>query len=285
MTFILCRIRYLGFGGAFFLCWFVLHAQPEHLPSPLSLNAASVDSMMQVGEELYYNVTYGGFNIGQLHFIISSKVVSNQGSYFVVHGFIDSYRGVPFVNVHTVYEDHITDRMYSKWFFSRTKKGNRWSMASYEFDYPARRLVIEHGIWKGASPLHHDTVGIDTFYQDGLSLLYVARALMVPGAHYHIPSYVSEKSGYTTIDILPQPEHESIDAIEYPVDLIHFKGEAGFIGVFGFQGEFEGWFSNDAAHVPVIAQLKVLIGSVRVELMKWKRPGWLPPKYSEGKEQ
>ena len=272
-------------GAVVFLCCFVLHAQPGGLPLPFTTSTASVDSLMQVGEELYYNVSYGGFNIGQLHFVIASKVASDSGLYYIVHGFIDSYKGVPFVNVHTVYEDHISDKLYSAWFFARTKKGNKWATATYRFNYPARKLVIERGLWKGTAPVRLDTIAIDTFYQDGLSLLYAARALLVPGAHYRIPSYVSENSGYTTIDVLEKPEHESIDAVDYPVSLIHFKGEAGFIGVFGFQGEFDGWFSNDSARVPVIAQLKVLIGSVRVELMKWKRAGWNPPKYTEGKEQ
>jgi hypothetical protein len=243
-----------------------------------------VDSLFQVGEELTYNVTYGGLNIGQLRFKIVDKIVRKNETYFVTHGLIDSYKGVPFVDVHTIYEDHITDRLFSDWFFSRTKKNNRWFTSTCRFDYPSRKIYVDRGVWKSAAPPRTDTVRIDTFYQDGLSLFYFARTIMIPGTHYRIPSYVSEKSGYTTIDVLQQHEHESIDAVDYPVDLIHCKGEAGFIGVFGFKGEFDGWFSNDAAHVPVIAQMKVLIGNVRVELMKWNRRGWNPPKYPEGEK-
>ena len=31
----------------------------------------------------------------------------------------------------------------------------------------------------------------------------------------------------------------------------------------------------------VVAKMKVLIGNIRIELMKWKRAGWAPPRYPE----
>jgi hypothetical protein len=75
-------------------------------------------------------------------------------------------------------------------------------------------------------------------------------------------------------------EHTSVevDAIDYPVDVIGFDGHADFVGIFGLTGGFEGWFSNDEARVPILAKMKVLIGSVTIELMKWSRPGWSPPR-------
>ena len=54
---------------------------------------------------------------------------------------------------------------------------------------------------------------------------------------------------------------------------------AGFIliQIFGLTGVFEGWFSDDAASVPISAKMHVLIGSVRIELLRWKRSNWTPP--------
>jgi hypothetical protein len=76
---------------------------------------------------------------------------------------------------------------------------------------------------------------------------------------------------------------EEVDAIKYPVDVVHFEGEAGFVGIFGLTGGFEGWFSNDAAQVPILARMKVILGSVKIELIKWKRAGWTPPRAGENK--
>ena len=127
----------------------------------------------------------------------------------------------------------------------------------------------------------HDTVRVDTLYQDGLSLFYFARAKLHSRGTLSIPTVVSEAKGITTIDFREERVHEEIDAVKYPIDLIHFEGEAGFVGIFGLTGGFEGWFSNDAACVPVLAKMKVLIGSVRIELVRWKRRSWEPPRFPE----
>ncbi len=256
-------------------------AKPFNTEHSASEITAPGDSILKVGEELIYNASYGGFNIGQLRFKIVDSFVEHHERNFHARGLIDSYKGVPFVDVHTVYEDQISAGSYSNWFSSRTKKGNVWVRRTYRFDYPHDKLYIDHGIWKKPGVTHIDTVRIDTLYQDGLSLLYFARQHMIPGAHFSIPSYVSEQGGMTILDVLPDREHEKIDAVEYPIDLIHCKGKAGFVGVFGFSGEFEGWFSNDEARVPIIASAKVLIGTIRIELMKWNRDGWNPPRYTE----
>jgi hypothetical protein len=42
-------------------------------------------------------------------------------------------------------------------------------------------------------------------------------------------------------------------------------------------GEFTGWFSDDEAAVPIKGKLNVLLGSVTVELIQWKRDSWSPP--------
>jgi hypothetical protein len=88
---------------------------------------------------------------------------------------------------------------------------------------------------------------------------------------------------HAVIDFDGARTKEEIEAVPYPVDVLHFEGEAKFVGVFGLTGGFEGWFSNDAARVPVLAKMKVLIGNIRIELVSWKRTGWTPPRYpSEG---
>jgi hypothetical protein len=69
-----------------------------------------------------------------------------------------------------------------------------------------------------------------------------------------------------------------IDAVDYPIDVVGFEGNAEFVGIFGLTGGFDGWFSNDEARVPIVAHMKVILGSVTLELMSWKRPGWTPPR-------
>jgi hypothetical protein len=126
-----------------------------------------------------------------------------------------------------------------------------------------------------------DTVEIKTPYNDGLSLFFYAREQLFSGKKMNIPVLVSEKKADTYIDFANKRTTVEIDAVKYPVDVIEFQGEADFVGVFGLTGEFEGWFSNDAARIPILAKMKVILGSVTLELMGWKRPGWQPPRGAE----
>ncbi len=70
-----------------------------------------------------------------------------------------------------------------------------------------------------------------------------------------------------------------VGAVEYPVDAIQILGNMNFVGLYGLTGEFRGWFTNDAARIPVLAFVKVILGKVRVELTEWKRDGWSPPRF------
>jgi hypothetical protein len=96
-----------------------------------------------------------------------------------------------------------------------------------------------------------------------------------------VPAIVNEQVVNTYIDFIGERSSVEIDAVEYPVDVLRFEGTAQFTGIFGLTGDFEGWFSNDDARVPILAKMKVILGSVTIELMQWERSGWMPPKGEE----
>jgi len=243
--------------------------------------SSAPDSMFQTGEELTYNVSYASFDIGRIRIIVNDSFDRNNETYYKASGYIDSYRGVPFVDLHAVYSSVMNQSMYSTWFSARDKENDRWREWTYTFDYPDSSVNIQEGIWK-KNIIKRDTLRLDTLSQDGLSLFFLARRFLFEHKTMSIPTFVKEKLGTTIIEFTGDHTSEKIEAVPYPVDVIHFEGKAGFVGVFGFTGDFEGWFSNDTARIPVLAKMKVLIGNVRIELTEWKRTGWMPPKYVKG---
>jgi hypothetical protein len=96
-----------------------------------------------------------------------------------------------------------------------------------------------------------------------------------------IPTLINEQRVLTRIDFSGKRDAVEIDAVDYPIDAVGFDGIADFVGIFGLSGDFEGWFSNDDARVPIMAKMKVLVGNVTIELMQWKRSGWVPPRAKE----
>jgi hypothetical protein len=233
------------------------------------------------GEELVYNVSYATVNLGQIRIRVLGKKGVDGGSAYVAQANIDSYRGVPLVDLHAIYDNLIDERVHSRWFMSRMRGDNGWDTVTYSFDYPGRKILVRSRPAPGDGRASDDTLGIEGFCQDGLSLFFFAREGVARRQAVTVPTVVNEKKGTTSFEFTAARSGEEIDAVDYPVDVLYFRGEAGFVGVFGLSGEFEGWFSNDAAAVPILAKMKVLIGNIRIELMRWTREGWSPPRHPE----
>ncbi len=270
----------IGAAGSAATC---LDSSQADVLTVAELSFSSEDSVFQVGEELTYNVSYASFDLGQVRIVLIDKTVRDGSVYYKAMAYIDSYKGVPFVNLHAIYEDSIHAQVYSSWFRSRHKTDHGWDYFAYTYAYPRGMMHIEQGSWGTGNVIKRDSLQLDTLYQDGLSLFYLARVNVLNRQKMNIPTVVNEKKGMTVIDFKVEHTHDEIDAVKYPIDLVRFEGEAGFVGIFGLTGAFEGWFSSDAARVPIIAKMKVLIGNVRLELMKWKRANWNPPRYVEAR--
>ena len=121
-------------------------------------------------------------------------------------------------------------------------------------------------------------INISNPCEDGLALFYYARRHALEKKQAKIPTFIDTNEVTTDINFGIEHLVDEIDAVQYPVDVVKLDGRADFVGVFGLTGGFEGVFSNDAASIPITARMKVILGSVKVELKNWKRDNWIPPK-------
>jgi len=266
-------LRYILLSVLGILCLLspaVGHAPPAAIPGPDV-------GVLFVGEELIYNVSYSAVNLGQVRVRILKREDREGRTVYVGQANIDSYKTIPFVDLHAIYDNLIDATIHSEWFQSRLKGDNGWDTVSYSYDYPNKSLFVATRPAPGDGKKIDDTLTVESFYQDGLSLFYYARSQVRKTLKITVPTVVNEKKGTTSFDFLGERTSVEIDAVDHPVDVVHFRGRAGFVGIYGLSGDFEGWFSNDDARVPILAKMEVLIGSVRIELMKWKREGWNPP--------
>jgi hypothetical protein len=227
------------------------------------------------GEDLIYNVSYGIFDLGQVRIRTYNGVRTPTFVGYEGKAYIDSYPKVPFVDLHAIYESLIDSSVFSRHFIGRTKRDNHWDMSRYTFEYDKDRVLIDLG--QDSSVAKRETLSVATPYHDGLTLFFFARDKLFSGQKINIPTLITEQKVTTFIDFKRDRTSVEVDAINYPVDVIGFEGFADFVGIFGLTGGFEGWFSNDEARIPIKAKMKVIIGSVTIELMKWNRPGWTPP--------
>lgn len=228
-------------------------------------------------EDLIYNVRYTFIDLGQVRIRNYGREKKVSFHAYETRANIDSYKSIPFVELHAIFLSTIDSAVYSRAFTGKVKQDEAWDYARYHFEYDRQRVLIEKGN-RDTVVSQWDTLGLKGNQQDGLSLFFFAREHLYAGRTVHVPAVVAEKQVNAYINFLNKREEVEIDAIDHPVDVVYFDGNLDFTGIFGLNGYFEGWFSNDEARIPIMAKMKVLIGSVTIELMSWKRQGWTPPR-------
>ncbi len=242
---------------------------------------ASVSTVMVPGEELVYEVSWTFFKLGRIR-VVTLPATSPGVAYRSV-AYSDSY-DLPFVDFHAYSTAEMDSTLFSKGSSLFEKNGDRWFRQVYHFS-PSTRLFITENAYVNA--LHHlpqpkatyDTLRLSyDRFQDGTSIFYFARAHIHSGRAIAVPTMVRGKAGRTEFYLPAERTVETIDAVPYPIRVLQLEGKADFEGIFGLTGDFIGWFSDDAAAVPIKAKMKVILGSINIELIEWKRPGWSPPR-------
>jgi hypothetical protein len=244
------------------------------------------DSLLFVGEELEYKVSYSIFTLGRIRVRVFEKTGDSSRSVYKAQAHIDSAPGLPFVNLHILFESSFDEDVYSYSWVSRDSSKSETAFLAYLFDYVRNVVLIEKSLQKVGSERiieKVDTVQLKEKAQDGLSLFFFARKNLHLTAELNTSTVIGNAAVNTYFNYPHQKTSVDIDAVDYPVDVIEFNGRADYSGVFGMNGAFRGWFSNDTARVPVVARMKVLLGSIYIELVKWNRKDWQPPKFEKAK--
>ncbi len=244
---------------------------------PRMAAAQPVPTVYQVGEELTYNVRFSFIDLGQIKIKTVRQVTGDGYHGYFTSANIASYKSIPFVSAEAIFESTVDSGSFSRAFLGRSREGDDWSFARYTFQYDRGVGLLELGP-RDTLITRRDSIALTGKVQDGLSVFFWAREYLFSGKVLTAPCIISEKKTRATVDFRTEQESVEIDAVDYPVDTQHFIGSGDFVGFYGLTGAFEGWFSNDAARVPIQAKMQVFIGNVTIELMEYKRTGWTPPR-------
>lgn len=243
-------------------------------------------AMLQVGEELEYKVSYSFFTVGTIRIQVKNKEQRNGRTVYKADAIIDSNPSLDWlVELHIRFTTEMDEEVFSYSWVGDDSSKKEINFRRFNFEYDQNRLVYEKGkkLPTGERKVESiDTVKVTEKCQDGFSLFFYAREHVLEKTQVNVPTFIENKQVSTLINFMNKRTDMDIDAVDYPVDVIAFDGKADYVGVFGMTGGFRGWFSNDEARVPIVARMNVILGSIKIQLMKWNRPGWQPPKYVEG---
>lgn len=238
--------------------------------------------MISEGEELVYEAHYWAFYLGQIR-IKTTKTFSEDGRLHPrAKAYIDSYDNLPFVDLHSTSETEMDSSYSCVTSRSTEKRKEGWRIVKHRRVQGAHAVIVEdswHRTVDGPAytPPIFDTLQVQGDLQDGLSIFFFARSRLHSQKSYHVPTIVYTKLGYTRLNFTGQVDDVDITACDYSIPVKRLTGTAEFEGLFGMSGDFEGWFTNDEAAVPIKAKLGVIIGNIELELIRWTRQGWNPP--------
>lgn len=261
-------------------------AQAQYPPTGApSLSAVSgiPGDLLVVGEELEYDVSYAFFHLGKIVIRVLDRYDSNGRTVYRAEAVIHSAAGIPFVNLHIRFISDFDEQLFSYRWSADDSSSSGIAMRVLTFDYDSGRVFAARGkkLEGRFEPDSIDTVAITSRCQDGLSLFFFARGNVLQKSVMNVPTFIEKEQVNTFFDFTHKIVDEEIRSVDYPIEVAEFEGRADFVGVFGLTGGFEGRFSNDHARIPIVAWMKVILGSIKVKLVRWTRPGWVPPRFAE----
>jgi hypothetical protein len=262
------RIAFLFFAAGL--------AYPQIASEPLAYNEPELS--LSAGEDFTYLVRYAFLNLGEIRIKITEEEIINDRSFFSAEAYIDSYDGLPFINLHQIYKSKIDENYFPVYFIGIMLEDDT-TFTEYNF-FENNRVQVKRGNYRTKRLWIDSSAVLDRPHQDGLSILFYTRMNFGEEKTDSIPCFVNEKAEITTINFFNKVEPVSIDAVDYDIACRKLKGETDFVSVFGLTGKFEGWFSYDHSSVPIHAKMNVIIGSITLELINWNRKQWNPPEYS-----
>ena len=230
------------------------------------------------GEVIEYNVSFLGVNLGRI-IITTEKIIDFKGKKVLkAKAEMKSNPGIPFVSLHAFFDSWMDTRLTNSYEFVGSTKGdeNIWEKETFYMEYDKNLITYEKSVENKV--VETKKMPFDKKVLDGCALFFFARQFTDIKKTLKVPTVIASGISYTNLNFHGTKSETKISAVNYPIKTVYFDGKAEWEAVYGLKGYFKGWFSDDEARVPIKEQMNVYVGNVNIELVKWSRGDWQPPK-------
>ena len=236
--------------------------------------------VVQAGEVLQYKVKWSIFRLGTVILKTIRDTSCGAAEDIKVIMTVKSNPDLSFIWIQELNECVVdTHTLDSKLFHAWHRNGEQYNEIWHVVDKPHHCTYYQVVDRISGTILASDTLREVESFVEGPSLFMAARCLSRSLGTKCVPTLVGGQIASTELVFGSERELIDIGAVETPVRVRKFLGVAHWQGgtEAGLGGEFTGWISDDDAAVPILSEVKVILGSIRLELESWSRPGWEPP--------
>lgn len=246
-----------------------------------SATALQIDSVYQwqIGEDLTYGVSWGFIRLGTIQLSVVDTVQMMGQTTYHTKLIIDSNPWLFFINMHSQYDSYLLENTFPLLLICKEEIDDVEYNSRYEFDYQKQEIKVHYEGVEEPYEKIDKVIPLNNQIQDGMSIIFYARTHSNQKEHKQLSVFYEAREGI--LDINFTGNRDSIEAAfsDDPIPALYLNGSAHFTAIAGFNGNYEGWFSLDPQHIPLMARMEVFVGSVYIELEECKT--WPTNPYAE----
>jgi hypothetical protein len=228
--------------------------------SPIAYRKVT-NSAFKRGEELTYRIHYGAVNAGVAVMSVdnSAKLINTRPTFHVI-GTGTSKGAFDWVfKVRDRYESYMDEEALMPWLFIRRVEEGGYKISQNQ--------AYDHN--QGKVNSNGKSLTVPKYIQDMLSAFYYARTIdfskAKKGDTYAVQTFVDDEVWDLKIKYLGK---EVVTSDVGKINCLKFCPVVQKGRVFKKEEDLTLWISDDANHVPVRAQGEILVGSIKMDLIK-----------------
>lgn len=240
------------------------------------------NKVLEVGEELKYEVSFGFIKLGFLKYNLTAFRREGRDSVYNARLEIKTYPEVPFIKLNDILETEMYNKhsnLYTGEFYETNFRDRSISRTDCKFDYAKSKVKMRtetDGVLKKDINEKFDE---DLRICDELTWQYDARINSFSNKNYIVPVFSNGEISSVRYSFNHNKSVMKLDMLPYEISVIKVEGTADYTGFFGFTGEFLILLSDDEERVPLKAYFNSTLGNVVLELISYKKSKWSPPAF------
>lgn len=244
--------------------------------------AYSQEKVLEVSEELKYEVSYGFIKLGYVKFVLTNS--RKEGKKLIYNSKLEvkSYPEVPFIKINEILESEMEksdEGLFSKKFYVTNFKDKSITRSDCKFNYVKNNIKLKVETDGNVEKNTETQIKKNVRYRDELSWQYDSRINSFTNKNFNIPVFANGEESSVRYSFNVNKTVIKIEKFDYDISVIKMEGTSDYTGLFGFKGEFLFLLSDDEERVPIKAYFNSTLGNVVWELISYKKNKWNPPAF------
>ncbi len=226
-------------------------------------------------ERLEYEVRYLGIRIGTLEAYFARNNQEGRAGHTSGKLVMETFPGIGFLNVYTEYFSDVGPDGYFIATQTWTDEGSEWDYNRTVQDPRDHDIRVEEGYADrqfGSASEDPEVSSIQPGrpVHDGISFIELVRDRVPHTDRLTTRLVMDDKIHSVPVEVLSRDERISVPVYEEEQEALLAHVELDFEGIHGLRDDLEIWFSNDEDALPLHIRARIIIGSVRVDLVDYE---------------